>query len=338
MEAEILEQPEVLRRQLETLDQFRSVAASVRQHDPAFVLIAARGTSDHAALYAKYLIETRLGIPCGLASMSTYTAYQANPRLERCLWIAISQSGGSTDLVESTRTAARQGALTVAVTNSPESPLASVAHACIDAAAGEERSVAATKTYTAELLATWLLVDAWDGGNGNAARPLPAEMSRLLQSPQPVWPTAGRQLERLVVVGRGFSYPTAREGALKLMETCYISAQAFSGADLMHGPMAMMDETQSAIVIASPGVGSSLLDPVLERLKGTGADLLVVGPSDFASQHIPAAVIAVDADIPEELAPLLQIVPLQWLALELSLARGLDPDHPRGLSKITITN
>lgn len=338
MRAEIHEQPHVLTRQFETeLGNIRAVAAAVRDTDPRFALIAARGTSDHAALYVKYLIETQLGIPCGLASLSTYTGYAARPRLERCLWLAISQSGGSPDLIESTRVAGRHGAMTVAVTNAPVSALAATAQWHVDIRAGVERSVAATKTYTAELQALWLLVDAWRGRDGASARGLPEELTHLLGQDLPPWADGHRLIQRLVTVGRGFSYPTAREGALKMMETSYLAAQAFSGADLMHGPLAMLDVDQSAIIVVPPGVGGELLGPVVEHIRQTGADTLVVGDRDFAARHGHPAVIPVGTDVPEELSPILQIVPLQRLALDLSIARGLDPDEPRGLSKVTRT-
>lgn len=338
MGAEIREQPHVLARQFVTeLDNIRAVAAAVRDADPHFVLIAARGTSDHAALYVKYLIETQLGIPSGLASLSTYTGYAARPRLERCLWLAISQSGGSPDLIESTRVAGRCGALTVAVTNAPVSALAATARWHVDIRAGVEQSVAATKTYTAELQALWLLVNAWRGGDGAAARRLPEEMTDLLCQDLPPWVDGHQHLQQLVTVGRGFSYPTAREGALKMMETSYLAAQAFSGADLMHGPLAMLDADQSVIVVAPPGVGGELLGAVVERIREAGADTLVVGDRDFAARHGQMAVIPVTSAVPEELSPITHIVPLQRLALELSVARGLDPDEPRGLSKVTRT-
>lgn len=171
MAAEILEQPEALARQLEHgRPAITRVAGVLRNADIKFVLLAARGTSDHAALYAKYLIETVLGLPAGLASPSSLTVYGAKPKMDGVLWLAVSQSGGSPDLVDSTAAAARGGALTVAVTNAPSSPLATAAKHHLDILAGPERAVAATKSYTSQLLALWLLIDAWAGGTAPKRR------------------------------------------------------------------------------------------------------------------------------------------------------------------------
>jgi glucosamine--fructose-6-phosphate aminotransferase (isomerizing) len=329
----------VLAGQLDTqLDAIRAVAGRVRAADPRFVLLAARGTSDHAALYAKYLLETQLGLPCGLASMSTMTAYPTKPRLRDTMWIAVSQSGGSPDLTESTLAAARAGALTLAVTNAPESPLAAAADLHVDIHAGRELSVAATKTYTAQLQALWLLVDAWRGGKGDEARDVPSAIEQTLSEDDAgALASTYRFAERLVTVGRGFSYPTARESALKLMETSYLSAQAFSGADLLHGPVAMVDPQRPVIVAAPDGVGGELLRPVLARLTSAGADLCLVGARSLADEYGISSVLATSPLVGEELSPLVQIVPLQTLALRMAVARGFDPDRPRGLTKVTET-
>lgn len=345
MRAEIAEQPEALQR---LLDHGRAavteVARAVDRSRPRFVLIAGRGTSDHAALYAKYLFEVRLGLPCGLASPSTLTAYGVRPRFEDVLWVAVSQSGGSPDLVDSTALAGKAGAVTVAVTNAPGSPLAAAAELQLDVLAGPERAVAATKSYTCQLLAVHLLVDALAGGDGSAAAELPATLADLLADQAATGAVTAlaqryRFVERLVTTGRGYAYPTAREAALKLMETSYVSAHAFSGADLMHGPMAMIDQDRPVIAIAGHGPGGAALDPVLARLHERGADVLLVADerllSGWAGQRgtveLPLPAVA------EDLAPIVQIVPLQLLAREIAVARGYDPDAPRGLAKVTLT-
>ena len=339
MAAEIAAQPEVLAGQVETqLTAIRAVADRVRAADPRFVLLAARGTSDHAALYGKYLLETELGLPCGLASMSTLTAQRATPRWRDTLWIAVSQSGGSPDLAESTAVAARAGALTLAVTNAPDSPLAQAAQLHVDIQAGPELSVAATKSYTAQLQALWLLVDAWRGGDARQVRGIPETVQRAL-SEDAVSELAAtyRFADRLVTVGRGFSYPTARESALKLMETTYVAAQAFSGADLLHGPVAMVDAHRPVIVAAPEGNGGRLLRPVLARLREVGADVCLVGARPLADEFRISRVLGASLLVEEQLSPLVQIVPLQALAREMAVARGFDPDRPRGLSKVTET-
>jgi glucosamine--fructose-6-phosphate aminotransferase (isomerizing) len=338
MTREIFEQPAVLGRLLEGSDRFRRMAATIRTAAPRFVLLAARGTSDHAALYAKYLIEISLGLPVGLASPSTLTAYGAKPQLDGVLWLAVSQSGGSPDLVEATAAARRCGALTIALTNEPASDLARAAEHHLEIGAGPETAVAATKSYTAQLLSLWLLIDAWRGGSGAEAAGLPALASQVLDDDAVLAvATQYRFADRVVFTGRGYSYPTAREGALKLMETSYLPAQAFSGADLLHGPFAMIDAQHPVIAVVSGGPGGRAMGPVLDRLAERGAPVCIVGEAVSAAVVPGGLLLPVPSEVPEELAPVLQILPLQRLALELSLSRGNDPDAPRGLRKVTET-
>jgi glucosamine--fructose-6-phosphate aminotransferase (isomerizing) len=335
MAAEIAEQPQVWRRLLrEGLDPIRAAADQISQAAPRFVQLVARGTSDHAALYAKYLIEINHGLPAGLVSPSTVTVYGARPDLRDVLYIAVSQSGGSPDLVRSVEVARAQGALTIAVTNNAESDLAAAAAIHIDVLAGSERSVAATKSYTAELLALQLLLG---GGDGRGAEALPELGEQVLASGEQVRDAAQRYrfAQRLITTARGYSYPTAREAALKLMETSYLSAQAFSGADLLHGPLATVDPQVPVLAIVPDGAGGQAMLPVLERLAERHADVFGVGaPAALAGL---AGGIALPAGVPDELSPLLEILPLQQLALHLALARGGDPDQPRGLRKVTET-
>jgi glutamine---fructose-6-phosphate transaminase (isomerizing) len=326
MAAEIAEQPEILGSLLARAPELAEVAAALGRREPRFVLVTARGTSDHAALYAKYLVEIRHGRPAGLVSPSTMTVYGARPDLSGVLFVAVSQSGGSPDLAESTAVARSCGATTVAVTNSAGSALAAAAEFAVDLGAGPERAVAATKTYTAELLALYLLL----GGTPEAARPLPEAAAKTLAGADAAYAAAARYrfANRLVTTGRGYSYPAACEGALKLMETSYLSAHAFSTADLLHGPVAMLDSAVPVIAVVSPGQGGEAARPVVARLRETGADVLVVGTGDLP--------IAAEG-LPEELLPVLEIMPLQQLAWRLAINRGGDPDHPRGLSKVTRT-
>lgn len=338
MRSEIDEQPSMLARALDTsIPEIRRVAAVLRDRAPRFVLFAARGTSDHAALYAKYLVEVHLGIPCGLASPSTTTAYAARPDLRDVLVVAVSQSGGSPDLVEYAAVARECGATVLAVTNAPESPLAAAAELHLDVRAGAELAVAATKSYTAELLALWLLVDAWRDGDGSAAQAVPVAAASVLSSYDQVARVAERYrfTDRIVLTARGFSYPTAREAALKMMETSYVAAHAFSGADLLHGPLAMIDEEHPVIAVVPEGVGATAMRPVLERLRGRHVDLVVVGgPS---STPYATSSVLLDHGLPEDLAPVVDIIALQHLALVMATSRGFDPDSPRGLSKVTET-
>lgn len=338
MAAEIAEQPAVLERiRRDGWPAIRKVGRAVAARAPRFALFVARGTSDHAALYAKYLIETRLALAAGLASPSTMTVYDAHPRMEGVLVIAVSQSGASPDLIEPVARARAGGAITVAVTNSPESPLARTAEFHLDVMAGPERAVAATKSYTAQLLALYLFVDALADGDGAAADALPEHAARLVARKEEVRQLAVRYrfTEQLVTTARGFNYPTAREAALKLMETSYLVCHAFSGADLLHGPMAMIDRGFPVIAVAPSGPGGDALRPVLDRLHELGADTLVVG--DPAAIRLGTLGFALDVEAPEDLSPILAIIPLQYLAWQLALERGGDPDQPRGLNKVTET-
>ncbi|OLT15812.1 glucosamine-6-phosphate deaminase [Pseudonocardia sp. CNS-139] len=338
MAAEIAEQPDVWRRLLADgpAAGIDAAAAMVRARRPRAVLFVARGTSDHAALHAKYLVEIRHGLPAGLVSPSTMTAYGARPDLRDVLMVGISQSGGSPDLVRCLEVARQQGALTVAVTNDATSALAGAAHAHVDVLAGPERSVAATKSYTAQLLALYLLLERVRDVDGRpAAAALPDLGDAVLAREAEVAALAPRYrfAQRLVTTARGYSYPTAREAALKLMETSYVSAQAFSGADLLHGPLALVDPQVPVLAVVADGIGP--VEHVLPRLAERSADVCCVGHPGAVARA--AVGFTLPAGAPEELSPLLEIVPFQLLALHVAVGRGGDPDAPRGLSKITET-
>ncbi|MER7108622.1 SIS domain-containing protein [Streptomyces sp. NPDC000229] len=340
MSGEMAEQPAVLRRILEQgAPAIRTVARAIAARGPRFVLLTARGTSDNAALYAKYLLEIRLGLPCGLTSMSTTTAYGAKPDFTDVLVITVSQSGGSPDLVASTKAAREAGAVTLAVTNNADSPLAAVSEHHIDILAGPERALPATKTYTASLLALYLFVEGLRGdGGGASARAVPDLAAQVLDRRSEVRALAGRYrfAERMVIISRGYGYPTAKEAALKLMETSYIPALAYSGADLLHGPLAMVDNISPVIAVVPDGKGGEALQPVLDRLRGRGADLVVIGPRPQVEAASAGFVLPTEG-LPEELQPILEILPLQLLAHEVTIARGQDPDAPRALAKVTET-
>ncbi len=334
MATEIAEQPKVWRRLLaDGRSPIRAAADQIAAAAPRFVLFVARGTSDHAALYAKYLVEINHGLPAGLVSPSTMTVYGAQPDLRDVLYVAVSQSGGSPDLVRSVEVARAHGALTVAVTNNAASDLAAVAAIHVDVLAGAEKSVAATKSYTAELLALQLLL----GRDGSGVDALPDLGEQVLASGELIREVAQRYrfAQRLIATARGYSYPTAREAALKLMETSYLSAQAFSGADLLHGPLATVDPQVPVLAVVPEGAGGQAMAPVLDRLAERNADVFGVGaPAALAGL---AGGIALPSGVSDALSPLLEILPLQQLALHLALARGGDPDQPRGLRKVTQT-
>ncbi|KOX31736.1 glucosamine-6-phosphate deaminase [Saccharothrix sp. NRRL B-16348] len=337
MAAEIDQQPGIFADLFARRDAIASVASVIAERRPRFVLLAARGSSDHAALYAKYLTEVLLELPAGLVSPSTTTLYGAQPDLRDVLLVAVSQSGGSPDLLEVTESARARGALTVAVTNTASSPLNGAAELSVDVGAGVEQAVAATKTYSATLLALYLLVDGIRGGDGSAVSGLgDLARSTLDASADAVAEAVQRYrfVDRVLTTGRGYSLPTALESALKLAETSYLAARAYSGADLLHGPVAAVDAETAVLAVTSLGKGGDALHDVLDAVHGRGADVLAVGS---ASDKVSAALRIPVAETAEEVAPILEILPIQRLAHGLALARGGDPDNPRGLNKVTRT-
>ena len=334
MAEEIAQQPSVFDSLVARRADLAAVAGLIATRRPRFALLAARGSSDHAALYAKYLIEVLLQLPAGLVSPSTTTLYGARPDFTDVLYLSVSQSGGSPDLVAATEAARAQGALTVAVTNTPSSPLSDAAELSVDIQAGDEVAVAATKTYSATLLSLYLLVDAVRGGSGAAVAGIGEMAATALATPVEDAVATFRDIDRVVTTGRGYSSATAAEAALKLAETSYLGARSYSGADLLHGPVAAIDDRTGVVAVTSKGQGGTAMKDVLDTVRGRGPLVLAVGSA--------AADVAADLRVPlpetaEEVAPILEILPLQRLALALSLARGGDPDNPRGLNKVTRT-
>lgn len=337
MTAEVAEQPGVFADLLAGRPEIAEVAERVAQRRPRFALLAARGSSDHAALYAKYLIEVLLELPTGLVSPSTTTLYGARPDLTDVLLLSISQSGGSPDLLEVTESGRRRGATTVAVTNNPDSALDDAAEMSVDIRAGTEQAVAATKSYSATLLALYLLIDAVRGGRGENARALPDLARTALDDGADEVSEAVRRYrfaDRMVTTGRGYSSATAAEAALKLAETSYLSARSYSGADLLHGPVAAVDTETAVLALCSSGEGGEAMREVLDTVHERGADICAIGS---AATRVNASHRIATPSCAEELAPVLEVLPVQRLALGLALARGGDPDSPRGLNKVTRT-
>ena len=343
MAADIAEQPAGFARLLDDQQSaaIAGVAAEIARREPRNVVFVGRGTSDHAALYGAYLTEIRLGLPVASASPSAITLYGARPDYTDTLVIGVSQSGGSLDLTGVLEVARETGGLTLAVTNNPDSPLAQAAELSIDVAAGHERAVAATKTYTAELLALLMLVEGVRAGDGRLPVGERAALDKLPQlAEDTLRDTAADDLaqryrfaSRMVTTGRGYAYPTARETALKLMETSYLPALSFSGADLLHGPLAMTDPDVPVLAVVGDGPGGTSMRDVVTRLGERRADVVTIGATDIPGAAGRLAVPSVD----ERHGPLLDILPSQRLALALSLTRGEDPDAPRGLKKVTST-
>jgi glucosamine--fructose-6-phosphate aminotransferase (isomerizing) len=332
---EIAQQPDVVARLLERQGPaIDALAAEVRGRSPRYAVLAARGTSDHAARYAQHALGRILHLPVGLATPSLHTIYHAPPRFDDALVIGISQSGASPDVVSVVAEAARQGALTAAITNDPSSPLAGAARHVVDLGAGEERSVAATKTYTAELAAIAALVASGDADLTDEVQRLPQTLAAQLaltgDAAEAV--RAGAAWEGLTVVGRGAQYATAFEAALKVRELSGIVAEAYSPADLLHGPIAAVGPDQPLLAIAPAGPTLPSMRELVTAARQRGAHVAAIGHDAALGDPFLRLV-----DVPEWLGPVVAIVPAQLLAVGLAEVRGLDVDAPFGLSKITLT-
>jgi glucosamine--fructose-6-phosphate aminotransferase (isomerizing) len=336
---EIGEQPLLASRMLaESRSAVTAVAARVRESKTRGFVIAARGSSDHAALYAKYLFGIRNRMIVTLAAPSMFTSYGGAPNLEGQCVIGISQSGSAPDVLAVIEEASRQGALTIAVTNDPQSPLAQAAELHLHLGAGPERSVPASKTYTASLLTLALVSQALD--------PDPSFEAALGQVP-PALAAALEQddeLDRLVpallgpraiVLGRGFNFSTAEEVALKLTETSYVLARAWSVADFVHGPIAVVEPAFPIVLVDGRGRVSGDMESIGSRLAGHGCR--IVRLLDGAGDERAEATVSIDSGLPEELTPLTLAVLGQLLAHRVAMARGIDPDRPRALDKVTRT-
>ncbi len=340
-EAEIREQPAALRRLLDEgrrpVDQ---IAAALSRSARQFTVIAARGSSDNAARYGQYLFGIRNQMVVALAAPSLYTQYEAVPRLEGALVIGISQSGQSPDIVAVVRSGRSQGAATVAITNDPASPLGAAAEHVIPLLAGSERAVAATKTYTTQLLALAMLSAALRGEEAawDELQALPDALNGTIADNEMTPALASRFRDRtgLVTVARGYNYSTAFEIALKVTETCSLPAVAYSSADLLHGPTAMLDPELPVMLVAPGAREFPDLEQVERLAREREAPLIAISDRPALLERADVA-LRLPAGAPEWLTPLAAVVPGQLFALGLSLARGKHPDAPRGLAKVTLT-
>jgi glucosamine--fructose-6-phosphate aminotransferase (isomerizing) len=337
---EIAEQPEVASRLLgRSRDAVAQIGARIREAQPRGYVIAARGSSDHAALYAKYLFGARNRALVALAAPSLFTHYASPPNLEGQCVIGISQSGASPDVISVIEEARRQGALTIAISNDAESPLATVAELVLPLEAGPERSVPASKTYTASLLALALISQAVnpDEGFGAALSRVPHAMASALEMDS--------ELEKLVplltgtraiVLGRGFNFSTAEELALKLMETSYVMARAWSVADFEHGPIAVLEAGLPVVVVDGGGAVATQMRSIRERVGAKGCHVLQLVDGELGDVDRSAAA-GLRSGLPEELTPISLAVLAQLLAHHVAVARGFDPDSPREIRKVTRT-
>jgi glucosamine--fructose-6-phosphate aminotransferase (isomerizing) len=339
---EILEQPAVLGNLLaEGMPAVEKIAADLHNRPIDYVFLAARGTSDNAGLYAKYLWGAFNHLPVALATPSLFTMYEQPPRLSRCLVVGISQSGQSPDIVGVLAEGARQGCPTLAITNEPESPLAHVADYLIDIRAGVEAAVAATKTYTAELMAIAMLsVTLEDAMRRPVLAGISEWASQVLKQEDSIAQAAARYrfMQQCVVLGRGYNYSTAFEWSLKLKELTYVLAEPYSSADFLHGPIAMVERGFPVLAIAPDGrVYHTLLD-LLDRLRYQHQAELLVISNEQRALALAQTPIRLPAGIPEWLSPLIAILPAQLFAYHLTRERGYDTESPRSIRKVTETH
>ena len=339
---EIFEQPAAAQRLIgSSAAAFAPVAKALAGRRPDFAVIAARGSSDNAALYAQYLFAVRNSLITALATPSTLTLYGAKPRMANALVIGVSQSGRSPDIVAVLDEARRQGALTIAITNAADSPLNDVADHVIDLQAGPELATAATKSYTTELLALCMLshvLDTRKEHERDALGQVPGLMAKALREDENAAELAAQHAGRdhCIVLGRGYGYATAREWALKLQELAQVSASPFSSADFEHGPLALAEPGLPVLVVAPSGVSLNAQTKLLRRLKTEhGAHVLALSDSPEARRLDDG--LRVPAGMPAWLSPIVEIVPAQLYTYHLTVARGLDPEQPRTITKVTKT-
>jgi glucosamine--fructose-6-phosphate aminotransferase (isomerizing) len=338
---EIHEQPAVLSRLLDReREAVSQLAQAIQQRAITHVVIAARGTSDNAGRYAKYVLGAMNGLVVGLATPSLFTVYRRPPRFGQALVLGISQSGQSPDIVSVLAEARRQGALTAVMTNFPDSPLAQQGDSVINLQAGEERSLAATKTYTAEVAAIALLSATLAGDNDMLAtlQQAPQAVASALTMNDLIAQVAPRYryMERCIVIGRGYNYATAFELALKLKELTYTIVEPYSSADFLHGPLALIEPGFPAVVIAPSGAMTMELQSFMRTLQERKAEIISIS-DDPATASLGRIPLTLPVAVPEWLSPLTAIIAGQLFALHLAHTRDYDVDRPRGLRKVTET-
>ncbi len=340
MLAEIEEQPAAIERTIKKESKkIAGFAAGLKGHRPRLIVLVARGSSDNAALFGRYLLEMTTGIPVSLAAPAIHTLYKSKLVLRDSLVIGISQSGESVDINLVLENSKRCGATTLAITNGAQSSMTKVADETFLIHAGPERSVAATKTYTGQLLIFHLLARALSRNKQHIEiERLPELAHESLKLRPQVEEMVERYafMENCVVVGRSLNYANAYEFAIKLMETCYVVAERFSGADFLHGPIAMVDRGFPVFIFAPPGPTYKGMMQLLKTLKGIGAETVVISSESSAVKAAKRA-LKIPGRIDEILTPIPYIIPAQLFAALLAVTKGLSPDKPRSLSKVTRT-
>lgn len=337
---EIREQPDALRRLLaEGRSEVEALAEDIRAHQPSYGLFAARGSSDNAARYAQYVFGIHNGLTCSLAVPSFFSLYGANPNMKGSLTIGVSQSGQSPDIVGVIDAASKQGALTAAITNEPGSPLANASKHTIQLRAGVESAVAATKTYTTELMALAMVSVALDDSEqrwDELARVPDYVQETIDQNTDILGVGAFSEMKHLVVIGRGYNYSTAFETSLKIKETNYLVAEPYSVADLLHGPVAMIGEGFPVLLVAPRGKTHVDVPKIMQTVKERSARLIVISDDEEILSRAEVALRL--PEMPEWVSPIAAVVAGQLFAGALADVNGLDPDQPRGLNKVTLTH
>jgi len=338
---EIKEQPDWVERAIATeRASVQALVANMREREVRFVVIAARGTSDNAATYAKYLLEIVAGMPVALCAPSVYTLYDARPALSNTLVMGISQSGRGTDVVQVLSAARAAGALTACITNEATSPITGVSDHVLLCHAGEERAVAATKTYTTALAVVALLAatlaDHRELGAGLAT--VAEAMRACLRVEERIEEIVQRYryMQECAVLARGINQATALEAALKMTETCYVVAKPYSGADFLHGPIAMVSDGFPCMLYGPPGRAYPFMLELGLTVRGRGAETVVMS-SEREILELATVPIEMPVSVDELLSPLVYVLPGQLFACHLSRVRGANPDAPRGLTKVTLT-
>jgi glucosamine--fructose-6-phosphate aminotransferase (isomerizing) len=337
---EIAEQPAALEKTIaEERRKVEQLGQTLAQRDIELIVLVARGSSDNAALFGRYLLEIKTGIPVSLSAPSVHTLYQAKLNLKHALVIGVSQSGEGEDINRVLENARASGAFTIGITNESESSMVKLVDETLLMHGGRERSVAATKTFTGQMMLFYMLAMALGrDSRGLDYDRVPEFAARALEQRPAIVELVQRYvfMENCVVVGRGLAYANAYEFALKLMETCYVVAERFSSADFLHGPVAMIERHFPVILFAPPGVMLESTKDLIRRLQELRADTLAI-TSDLDAAAMCSRSVIMPREIDEFLAPIPYIVPAQLFAALLAEAKGLDPDKPRSLSKVTRT-
>ena len=343
LEKELREQPEVLARNLKTNEKVlaEAVDAVKARTDISNVIFAARGTSDHACIYASYLMQRFLGIPTGLATSSVMTKYGAKVNYAHSLVIGVSQSGMAKDVLAVIEDARESGAVTITITNNLESPLAKAADFHFYCDCGPETSIAATKTFTAQMNLLAKFTQLWAGNEklGEMIDKIPGKVAELLETvPDKILEMAERYcfMEGGVVLGRGMVYPIALEGALKSMETNKLRMVGYASSDFQHGPLAQLSKRNIAIVLAADGPCLDDAELIIDKLKPTEAEVLLITDTDKFDGKVDH-IIKIPSIGCDCVSPFLFGVAVQLIALQLTKVHGIDPDVSEVLNKITVT-